>query len=272
MRSGVVIAACLLSACGRLGFGEELPTTDEKIDAAPIIDADPTIDAPIGMGSYGVTEMTTPYTLLDSAEVVPGFVPGDDEGFHPLPLPFTFTFYGIAYDTVSVSMNGYVSFGAPVASTESYVNDCPLDETPPDAMIASFWDDLFASKMIMPFGTLRYAITGTAPDRAVEIEWHDVDAYYHAGSGNNSFSQGIRITQKIVLHESGVIDLHYGPRSGSTTAKDCGTDRYIGCSATVGLRAPSNSVRQMIQCGNDLGVKVSFAPLADGRLIRFTPL
>jgi hypothetical protein len=270
--TGLVIA-CALCACGRVGFGagDELTTETEKPDAAPLPDADPTIDAPVGMGSYAISESTEPYMLLDDGIVFPDFVPGSDEALLALAMPFTFTFYGVPYDALSVHVNGYVSFGAPAASPETYQNDCPIDASAPDAIIASFWDDLFASKMIMPFGTIRYAMTGDAPNRAVEIEWHHVDAYYRAGTGNNFFSQGIRITQKIVLHEGGVIDLHYGPRTQSSTTKDCGIDRHVGCSATVGLRAPSSAVTQTVQCGTDTGAAVDFAPLAEGRKITFTP-
>ncbi|MDQ3339752.1 MAG: hypothetical protein M4D80_31710 [Myxococcota bacterium] len=270
-RAGVVAAFALVCACGRVGF-EAAPAGElTKPDGAPVPDADPTIDAPIGMGSYTIAESTAPYTLLDGADVVPGFEPGSDEGLYELALPFTFTYYGIPYDKVAAHMNGYVTFGGPVASPEAYQNDCPLDASAPDAMIAVFWDDLFASKMIMPFGTLRFAIKGAAPTRSLEIEWRDVDAFYRAGTGNNFFSQGVRTTQKIVLRESGVIALHYGPRTGSSTTKDCGVERHIGCSASVGLRAPSSAVLQPIQCGTETGFHAGAMPLADGRLITFTP-
>lgn len=242
-----------------------------KPDGAVLPDADPTIDAPIGMGTYSITESTAPYTMLDGADVVPGFMPGTDEGLFDIALPFTFSYYGIAYDKVAVHMNGFISFGLPAANPEPYENDCPLDASGPDAIIAGFWDDLFASEMIMPFGTLRYAFTGSAPARALEVEWLDVDAYYHAGGGMNFFSQGIRITNKIVLRESGVIELHYGPRTGSSTPKDCGADRYVGCSATVGLRAPSSAVLQMIQCGGETGFAAGATPIIEGRLIIFSP-
>ena len=276
LRGEAVVVACALCACGRLGFSD-MPVVadggDTKPDAGESTgpDADPSIDAPVGMGSYSVSESTAPYALLEGADTVPEFVPGSDEAMHPIALPFTFRFYGIDYTMLWVHTNGYVTFAPAPANPEPYRNDCPFDASPPDAMIASFWDDLFASKMIMPFGTIRYAITGSSPDRALAVEWHDVDAYYQAGGGNNFFSQGIRITQKIVLHERGVIELHYGPRTGSSTTKDCGTDRHVGCSATVGLRAPSSAVLQSIQCGTDLGAAAGFAPLVEGRLITFTP-
>ena len=268
-----MVTCALASACGRVGFDESAPPPGElgKPDAAPAIDADPTIDAPIGMGSYAIGETTAPYVVLDTADVVPGFEPGTDEGAYDLVLPFTFTYYGIAYTKISIHTNGYVSFGAPAANPEPYENDCPLDASAPDAMIAVFWDDLFASNTVAPFGTMRSLVAGAAPARTLAIEWRDVDAYYHAGTGNNFFSQGVRITQKVVLHETGAIEIHYGPRTGSSSPKDCGTQRHVGCSATVGLRAPSSAVLQMVQCGSELGFAASATPLVEGRLITFTP-
>jgi len=266
-----VATLALLGACGRIGFDGNLAAEQAKPDASTL-DADPTIDAPIGTGSYAITESSAPYALLDGADIVPGFTSGADDEIYELALPFSFTYYGIPFAKISIDMNGYVAFGATSAPPETYQNDCSLDTSGPDALIAVFWDDLFASQAVMPFGTLRYAITGTTPTRAVEIEWHDVDAYYRAGGGNNYFSQGIRITQKIVLHESGVIDLHYGPRTASSTAKDCGVERHVGCSATVGLRAPSSAVLQTVQCGTETGFAAGAAPLVEGRLITFTPL
>ena len=271
LRGAAAVSCALLCACGRFGFDTPNATSEEKPDAAETIDADPTIDAPIGMGSYTVTETSMPYVALDTADVAPAFAPGDDEALYTLELPFTFRYYGIDYTKVSISINGYVAFGAPAASPETYLNDCPIDGSAPDAMIAVFWDDLFASKMIMPYGVVRFAIAGATPNRALEVEWHDVDAYYHAGGGNNFFSQGIRITQKVVLHETGVIDLHYGPRTGSSETKDCGTQRYVGCSATVGLRAPSSSAKQTVQCGTELGFTGGAQPLVKDRMITFTP-
>ena len=263
---GRLLVLVLVAACGRVGF-DPPQAAEAKPDAAPVIDADPTIDAPIGVGSYAIAESSSPYVTLEAAPVVPGFEAGSDDGLYELPLPFTFLYYGIPYTSISISTNGYATFGAPVANIDSYTNDCPLDATTPDALIAVFWDDLFASSATAPLGTIRYT---TAPGR-VDIEWRDLDAYYHAGAGQNSFSQGIRVTHTLVLHDTGVIEMHYGPRTGSSTNKDCGVDRHRGCSATIGLRAPSSSVIQPVQCGTEIGPQDPYTAITEGRLITFTP-
>jgi hypothetical protein len=269
-----VVVLTLLVGCGRYGFSNGVPDaldeSSQKADASPAIDADPTIDTPIGMGSYAITETVSPYTAPTNAQPIPAFTIDSDEEAFPLPLPFTFTFYSVPYTNVSASVNGFLTFGAMPTSVESYLNDCPFDGSAPDAMIAVFWDDLL-SPDAMPNGTMSTSVEGAAPDRRFTVEWRDLDAFYQAGGGNNFFSQGVRVTQKVVLHEDGRIDLHYGPRTQPTQNKDCGLARHLGCSATVGLEAAGNTLSTFVQCGTAVGPMAGYGPLDDGRLITFTP-
>ena len=269
MRAALVL---LLASCGRFGFGNE-PGGEQgvaKPDGSEL-DADPTIDAALGVGDYAVSESMTPYTLLGSPTPIVASGAGADDEFFPLALPFTFTFYGIAYTQVQVAANGYLVFGNAPSGADNYTNDCPIDATPPDATIAVFWDDLYASPNQTPYGSIGYTTGGSAPDRTIEIEWRDMDAFYNAGGGNNNFTQLLRITQKVVLHETGVIELHYGPRTPPMRDHDCGLERHLGCSATVGLDAPGGTMTKTVQCGTATGPKVSYAPLVEGRHITFTP-
>jgi len=212
-----------------------------------------------------------PYTLLASPTPIVAAGAGADDELFPLALPFTFTFYGIAYTDLKVGANGYVTFGNPPSGADNYTNDCPLDATPPDALIAVFWDDLYASAQVTPYGSIGYVEGGVSPDRTITIEWRDMDAFYNAGTGSNNFTQLMNITQAIVLHENGTIELHYGPRTPPQRDRDCGLARHEGCSATVGLEAPGGTLTKLVQCGTATGTKISYAPLVEGRLITFTP-
>jgi len=58
-------------------------------------------------------------------------------------LPFTFKFYGINYDQISVSSNGWISLGS--TSMQSFRNYHVPGPGGPSPMIAVFWDDLMTT-------------------------------------------------------------------------------------------------------------------------------
>ena len=57
-----------------------------------------------------------------------------------IPLPFTFKYYGIDYDSISICANGWIAAGKTHLGT--YANWPIPDTYGPPAMIAPFWDDL----------------------------------------------------------------------------------------------------------------------------------
>ncbi len=60
--------------------------------------------------------------------------------YHNMQLPFTFNFYGEEYDIVSISANGWISFGGTDLSTQrNWLLPGPLG---PNPIIAAFWDNL----------------------------------------------------------------------------------------------------------------------------------
>jgi hypothetical protein len=265
VRVPVVLALCC--SCGRIGF--DAAADDAGYAKPPVIDAAPGIDSPPGSGSYMLVDTTAPYVGLGNVPVVDGFMNGADDENYTVALPFPFDFYRVRYDSLTISVNGYVTFVTPATGAESVTNDCPFDMTPPDAMIALFWDDLFASAKVTPYGSIVTASGGTAPDRTFTVEWRDMDAWY--AQGGSFWSQSIRITQQLVLHETGVIELHYGPRTGGSKDRDCGLDRHRGCSATVGLEGAGGGPVHLVQCGTAAGPMQGYTPLDEGRLLRFTP-
>jgi hypothetical protein len=268
----IIASLCVLAGCGRFGFSPAADSgnaTIMKPDGAPPSDGGITIDSPLGFGSYTVTDTTAPYVLLNGA-VVPGFVVLADDENYEMALPFTFEFYGIAYTAVTISMNGYLTFDTPVTGAETQVNDCGLDATPPGATIAVFWDDLYANNTAPSTGALSYLVDGTAPDRRLTVEWRDMDAYYPAGQ--NSFTQDVRVTHEVVLHETGTIEMRYGPRAAPLYPnKDCGADRHRGCSATIGLEAPGSQLFDNVQCGTSNGPGPGYTPIDEGRMFTFVP-
>jgi len=62
------------------------------------------------------------------------------QGIYETDLPFTFTFYGVDYDQVNISANGWISFG----STENamHMNYRLPGPLAPKPVVAAFWDNL----------------------------------------------------------------------------------------------------------------------------------
>jgi len=63
-----------------------------------------------------------------------------DDAVAQISLPFTFTYYGVNYNQVTISSNGWVAMGY---VTSSYLTNYGIPSTSgPAAMIAGIWDDL----------------------------------------------------------------------------------------------------------------------------------
>lgn len=267
MRCSLLLALALLASCGRLGFG--------AVDGGIEGDGEATGDAPldgVNLADYTLTTATgQPYAALPGALLVAGFLTTADDESYAMTMPFTFTLYGVPYTQINISANGFVTFDVAPTGIETWLNDCPLDTTAPAATIAVFWDDLVSNNLTAPAATLTYAQDLSGADHWFAIEWRDFDAYYLAGGGNNHFAQGVRVTQQLVLHESGVIELKYGPRTAPTTARDCGLTRHQGCSATIGIEAAGNAPTKTIQCGTALGSTGVFTAIDPGRVFTLTP-
>ena len=83
-----------------------------------------------------------------------------------ISLPFTFTFYGLDYDQVSVCSNGWISFGqTDMTSFRNYTLPGPGGPSP---IVAVFWDDLEDGDI--------FAYNDSQNERFI-IQW-DVDTYY----------------------------------------------------------------------------------------------
>jgi hypothetical protein len=82
-------------------------------------------------------------TLLPLADAYTSGDEGDQVGctsIVPVTLPFPFQFYGIVYNQISVSSNGFIALGNSAnGEFRNYRLPGPMGPSP---MIAPFWDDL----------------------------------------------------------------------------------------------------------------------------------
>ena len=86
-----------------------------------------------------------------------------------IPLPFTFTFYGVDYDEVSVCSNGWISFGqTDMTSFRNYTLPGPGGPSP---IVAVFWDDLKTTN-----GGEIYSYYDSVNDHFI-IEWSNLRTF-----------------------------------------------------------------------------------------------
>lgn len=137
-----------------------------------------------------------------------------DDAITNVPLPFTFYFYGIGYQSVNVDVNGYITFDGGAGFWESYTLPDPY--AGPTTSVALFQHDMTLASS----GSITYNTLGTAPNRQFVISYNNVPDLL--GSNTNS--------GQIVLYEgSNIIDLliaSCSEASGSTVT--CGVQNQDG--------------------------------------------
>lgn len=123
----------------------------------------------------------------------------------PFTLPFTFTYYGQAFTNVYLSWNGFLSFNSGTSSPPRLPSsNSPNNVIAPYA--ANFGEDVGNG--------VYYLVGGTAPNRYMVIEWHDMQGFaYFPHTGNTAG----RYRFEAILFESGDIKFQYqvvAPKTG----------------------------------------------------------
>jgi hypothetical protein len=134
------------------------------------------VTGPDRYGYYAYDINTARYTdmvpVYDWVEINPDrgghgtIIAFQDDTTHTIDLPFSFKYYGIVYDKISINDNGWIAFG----ELPFFYNDFRNWKLPstlgPRALVAVFWDDLKGK-----------IIPGTNPLQHQDMEikyWHDV--------------------------------------------------------------------------------------------------
>jgi len=125
-------------------------------------------------------------------------------------MPFSITIDGVAYNVITISTNGWISFGNPGSSLTG-------NNTLPSASFSAptifpYWDDLVTNG-----SNIRYFSSGVSPNRAVIV---DYECRTYTGSYNVRF--------QVTIHEgSGLINVQY---------RDEMHNNANGQSATIGFQ------------------------------------
>lgn len=120
----------------------------------------------------------------------------DDAASGAINIGFPFQFFGINYNQLYVSSNGWVGFSTPL--TSDYTPESFPTCNGPNLAIMACWQDFNPGTG----GTVRYTTTGTAPNRRFIVSWNAVPFFGSACTGVTSSFQ-------IMLYETtNVIEIH----------------------------------------------------------------
>ncbi len=142
--------------------------------------------------------------------------------------PFPIQFGGASFPTLSVNSNGNVTLGTFVQWENS-----PLPVPGTAVLVAPFWDDLYS------FGGVRWAATGSAPNRELVVEWRDEFAMMCLWS----LAPWDYATFQAVFFENSsnilfnYADVTLGPYDPNDLFRGCGEEVNAGASATVGVQS-----------------------------------
>ncbi|MCW3082637.1 MAG: hypothetical protein JWP12_3 [Bacteroidetes bacterium] len=153
---------------------------------------------------------------IDSWRYAAGGFSQDDNRSNPMDIGFDFWYNGARYTQFNVSVNGYVDFsnstadGGPDGGDYSYDNTYFTENGSGTWLaLAPFYDDMTAQGGTDALGnSIKYKVSGTAPNRVLTIEWIDMAVYLNTSPSLNF---------QVKLYETtGEIDFVYGTMTQGT--------------------------------------------------------
>jgi len=166
------------------------------------------------------------YAFIDATAGVAVPLACDDCGTD-ISLGFDFVFDNRTYDTVTVSSNGYLTFGGDATASLGF---CPGNTASPNAMIAVFWDDLNLANR----GSVHTLNEGTAPNRRMTIAWVDVPLWPDEGAATFEVTL-FESSNRVVMQ---YLDTDFG---GNSPAND-------GQTAVAGIEGTSGAYGAQFNC------------------------
>jgi hypothetical protein len=172
---------------------------------------------------YTFSQSTGTYTPVTGTVIQAA---GWDDNVSSVALPFTFNFNGIAYTSVSINTNGYITFGTTTSSGSFY---SPISATVAyGGVVAAFANDIIGN-----VSGIEAATTGTAPNRVFVLQWKNVLRVFNTNvvAGDN-FNFQIRLREGGGSAANQSVQVVYG---------NCTTASALSITQQVGLRGATNS-------------------------------
>ncbi|PJJ47817.1 T9SS type A sorting domain-containing protein [Hymenobacter chitinivorans] len=167
---------------------------------------------------FGTQNLAGTYTDLGTTGTVITTPNTDDANSDAIPIGFTFTYNGTAFNDFVLNTNGFLKLGttAPAApyfsSGSQNPTGGPLNSTTESNLLLPFNDDLIDATAGP--SEYRVAVTGTAPNRVCTIQWKNVKDKPRATAAGGTTILGTQLDNfsfQVKLYETtNVIDFVYG--------------------------------------------------------------
>ncbi len=183
-----------------------------------------------GQSNYSVIPI--PFQQFTATLPVQGTL--DDINSNIIPLPFNFDFYGVSYNQIVVSTNGYIDFRTSTANQFSpwfFAQSVPDANFPVKNSILGCYHDLYNNNTQ---GFITYGIYGTAPYRKFVVVFNNNELY----SCSNAHS-----TFQMILYESqSIIDVQLIDKQlCSVWNNGKAVTGLINLAGNVGITAPGRN-------------------------------
>ncbi|MCE3227880.1 MAG: hypothetical protein K0S32_2431 [Bacteroidetes bacterium] len=159
--------------------------------------------------TYTFTSLAGTFNALATSTAITEIYWGADDDVSPTySIGFSFQFGCTTYTRFAVSSNGWLTFNTSAFSSDP-TNDLPNNTTMRPG-IAPLWDDLCYNNNTFP-PPCGYAVTGTAPNRTLTVQWRR--AYWKIlGGSPGAMSYQVRLMEStnriemVYLQESGTLN------------------------------------------------------------------
>ncbi len=137
----------------------------------------------------------------------------------PIPLPFTFSFFGVNYSQCCVSTAGWISFNCATAGQAQTTQSIPRGSAP-NSTIYAYWTALSA----LNINSIRYGTLGAAPARVFVVSWEE--SIYETGG------VGTPIRFQVALHEdTHSVEIRHSQTSTASLYRTVGLENNDGTQA-----------------------------------------
>jgi len=228
------------------------------------------------LANYAVTRTTgISYVSINPSPGLPfnswrysGGFQQDDNRSTIHPIGFDFWYNGRRFTDFSLSTNGYIDFsasaadGGPTTGPFGYQNTQFSVNGGTNVALAPIYDDMTTQGAIDPLGTsLRYELSGAAPNRVLTVDWQDMAVYLNTTPSLNF--------QVKIYETTGIIEYIYGTMTPGTAAYSysCGMNAFtLGNVFQLRTQQVANTTNFAAAAQNGLNT----LPASNSRL-RFTP-